>query len=529
MVFYRAKDEQGRVDAILSHTPTYLSVDWEERREAKTLGARWDSSNHLWVAGKGLAENPGLKKFVRHASDYLGASAGGKTLEDLRVAAEALGLDMSRFDDTPGKWHRVPLHGRSPRDKDGAYKIFENVDGTLGAVVKNLSSGENLTWSNRGAEHNQVPRHILKAEELNRPARIAAQEQVREEVQVERAREMLALYKTLPDLQGDEPYIARKGMANTHGLRRLDDGSIVVPMINGERIGHFADVPKGEYLGLVNLQVINPDGEKRYGKQCQKLGAYFPIGNPAERVSPDYVIIAEGLASAEAAYQLFAHSNRRILAVAAFDTANLIHVAATIREVYPAAKKILAVDNDLATAQKIGKNPGLVAATNVTVHYPDFRMVIPDAIDGKNTDWNDALLADRTRALVHFCDQVAGRASPAQTPSMAKEAASLGKPEPQAGKSEPQAGKSEPEVGQPLLSGIAGLCPRDVGKKCYEATQGDPRKLPQIKSELEKYGYHLDERRLNNVANHPVALMDAYCKAVTASRRRGVKEAMMDR
>ena len=465
----------------------YLAVSWDERHEAKALGAKWDKKNSCWYAlNKSLL--PPLQKFNRQPGDYQRAGSGD-SLEDLRAMAASMGLDVERFDTTPNVWHRVPVEGRRTTI-DGAYKIWRNADGVTGATVKNLVTGETRTWSDRGARRDPVPDIVQRAAQLNREEQIQAQDQVRAQLNIMRGQDALAAYKMLPDARGDEPYFARKHMTSSHGIKRLEDGTMVIPLINGERVGAWADTPKDRYLGLVSLQTIAPDGTKMLMKQAAKSGAYFPIGSPAARAVPTHIVLAEGIATAEAAHQILAGGDRRVLAVAAIDAGNLVHVASTLQQMFPAAKKIIAVDNDLGTEQKHGKNSGIVAARAVAAKHPEYTLAIPEPIDGKNTDWNDVLVQKgRSSARMAF-------------------GAALGivgkKPEPQ----------------HKLLPDINGLCPRDVGKAAFDAIGGDLNKLPQLQRELNDHGYNFDTRQLVGVPHHPTPMRDAFTKAIRPQPQR---------
>ena len=486
-LFRRAYDEQAMVAEVMETRRVYLAVSWDERHEAKALGAKWDKKNSCWYAlNKSLL--PPLQKFNRQPGDYQRAGSGD-SLEDLRAMAASMGLDVERFDTTPNVWHRVPVEGRRTTI-DGAYKIWRNADGVTGATVKNLVTGETRTWSDRGARRDPVPDIVQRAAQLNREEQIQAQDQVRAQLNIMRGQDALAAYKMLPDARGDEPYFARKHMTSSHGIKRLEDGTMVIPLINGERVGAWADTPKDRYLGLVSLQTIAPDGTKMLMKQAAKSGAYFPIGSPAARAVPTHIVLAEGIATAEAAHQILAGGDRRVLAVAAIDAGNLVHVASTLQHMFPAAKKIIAVDNDLGTEQKHGKNSGIVAARAVAAKHPEYTLAIPEPIDGKNTDWNDVLVQKgRSSARMAF-------------------GAALGivgkKPEPQ----------------HKLLPDINGLCPRDVGKAAFDAIGGDLNKLPQLQRELNDHGYNFDTRQLVSVPHHPTPMRDAFTKAIRPQPQR---------
>ena len=492
-VFAGHYEEGEIITEMMSHERLYLAVSLDERREAKMRGAKWDADNQCWYTDD-LKAHPELARYQKRPADFM-MSQGGKTLDDFREALHSLGMVTERWSETPNVWHRLPVEGRGPHDKAGAYIIYHNADGTIGAFARNQASGEELRWSDRSGKENRIPQEVQRSADLNSAISRRVNEVARDYVAHLRAEDALKAYKTLEDVRGDEPYFSRKQMAYTHGIKRLDDGSLVVPLINGQRVGEFADVPRSEkWFGMVSMQTIAPDGSKMLMKQAQKSGAYFPIGTEAARIMPTHLILAEGVATAEAAYQIMTKGARstRVLAVAGIDSGNLVHVADTLQQMYPEATKILAVDNDIATEQKIGKNPGRAAAAGVAEKYPEYRMVVPEAIDGKNTDWSDVLLSKGTNsALLDFFGQLG-----------------IGP--------EKKSGTLAHEVATTLLPpDLSRLCPREIGKLVFDVTQGDNNLLPQVRKELAAQGYRFDDRHLDGVLHVPVALKDAYAKAVS--------------
>lgn len=68
---------------------------------------------------------------------------------------------------------------------------------------------------------------------------------------------------------------------------------------------------------------------------------------------------------------------------------------------------------------------------------------------------------------------------------------------------------------QPLkLPDISRLCPRDIGKKVYEAINGDLSRLDAVKEALAEKGYRFDERHLKGVPEHPATMQEAFGRAI---------------
>lgn len=388
-VFYKESDEAALTEQLLAEKPIYLAVDYADREEAKSAGARWDAEKKSWYA----PPDTDLKALDRYLPKQQNIVTGnGKTVTDLVSQAAAIGVDLSAMKSTYGKWQRAPITGRGTQNQDGAYKLFNNPDGTIGAVVKNLVTDEKINWSNREAPEQSKENHnVITARLLNQEMHTAAGIEAREKIAAQRAIDAFVLYKKLDDVRGDEPYLCNKQTQNTHGLKRLGDGSIVVPLISHEKVGNLAD----KRAGITSLQVIKPDGDKRLMKGAQKVGSYFPVGSFQARKNPSHVFIAEGMATADAVSQVMRPIyGDKVLVLAAIDCKNLQAVAAKAREMYPAAEKFIAADNDGKTKSEIGKNPGLEAAHTVKEKYPEFAIVASYLHPEKNQDFSDCLLND---------------------------------------------------------------------------------------------------------------------------------------
>lgn len=173
------------------------------------------------------------------------------------------------------------------------------------------------------------------------------------------------------------PYLVRKRLP-PFGLRQVD---------------RFAFSPRGVLKaallvplrdasgGIVNLQGIAPDGEKRFPKGSRKSGCFALVmvsaGTPwrASDEPVERLAIGEGWASV-AAYCLL-HPTCK--GVAAIDAGNLPTVARLFRNRFPSAALVIAADNDatgLAAAREAAHSAG------ASIHAPD-----------RAKDWSDAYAA----------------------------------------------------------------------------------------------------------------------------------------
>ena len=480
--FYQRYDEAQMLDSIMADKPVYLAVPYEDRHAAKTLGAKWDKGNGSWYVPAGIDKTP-----LQHYLPKLAEVTGGKDIRDFVDAARSIGIQMDGFDSTSRNWQRLAIDGKHHRHKDGAVRLYDNTDGTIGGIARNLSTGAEITWSNRGAGKSSLGKEHKIALKLNAELRQQAMQEMRDTVAHLRGVDAIMLYQQLPPARGDEAYLKNKSMQHHSTLKRLEDGTVVMPILDAYR-DHEGQVR----MQIRSLQTISPEGEKKLMAQGEKSGGFFALpSTPFAYQNPERIIIAEGLATAENALQIAqAQQDKSTLAIVAVDCGNLVKVADKIAELYPHAEKIIAADNDRSTELKSGKNPGLEAARQVQAKHPDMPIFLPPAIDGKSTDWNDYLQKEGMQnAVKHFQAEESIQTQTAQPKTQ--------------------------HAQQHIELNIDGLCARDIGKAAYKAIDGDIRKLPELSKALAEKGYKLDEPALRAAAGHPITLQDAFTKAVS--------------
>jgi putative DNA primase/helicase len=233
---------------------------------------------------------------------------------------------------------------------------------------------------------------------------------------------------------GHSPYLARKGV-RAHGVRLTAGGAVLVPM-------HDA---AGE---LVNVQTIKPerpaDGapEKLFVKGGCKTGAFHVIGTPEAAA---WLLVAEGYATAASCFE----ATGRPVAVA-FDAGNLAHVVRVLRGRWPAVRLAVCGDDDRATAERTGRNPGREKAT-AAARLVRGVAVFPEPLPEGASDFNDLHRAaglDAVRERIESALAAADRAAAdpeaagpgrAKRPAKAPQAAGQGADSPAPPKAAPVA------------------------------------------------------------------------------------------
>ncbi|GHT96337.1 hypothetical protein FACS1894116_13300 [Betaproteobacteria bacterium] len=268
-----------------------------------------------------------------------------------------------------GKLHRCDAVGK-PGKQDAAYLL--HLDGIPAGGFENHRDARG--WDSWRAD---VGRALTPAEEAAHRERIEAARVAREADATRRrkdAREQANLTWAEAISCAGHAYLRNKGIAaHGHGARQHKN-SLVLPLRDAAGVLH-------------SLQMIGPDGQKRFLTGGRKRGCYFSIGKPA-----GVLCVAEGVATGASIFEATGYA-----VAVAFDAGNLLPVAQALREKLPDVQIVLCADDDHMTAG----NPGLTnareaaAAVGGAVAVPDFGADRPEGA----TDFNDLAQARGPEAV----------------------------------------------------------------------------------------------------------------------------------
>jgi antirestriction protein ArdC/phage/plasmid primase-like uncharacterized protein len=321
----------------------YLAVPYDERNEAKALGACWDAAKKAWYVGPEVDPAKIAKWELRHQPE--------PTLDPRAEFAAVLRSIGAIVDgDHPimnGEAQRVPAHD----DRRGERTIFyvAHLDGVANGYAENNRTKEVVRWKAGGQlSSEEAKAELLAQAEQKRYARRQAEQQ-RYEATSKRISE---------ELRGLD-YSSKT--TEYHKAKRID-ATLGAPVRNGDVL-----VPGYDSQGkLGTIQYIKPDGTKRFAKDSRKHGCFHVVGvrNSAAglqkiAVSP-VVVIAEGYATAVTIAE-----QQNLCAVAAFDSGNLLAVATALREQHKGKAIVIAGDDDHRLETNPGRTKALEAAAAV--------------------------------------------------------------------------------------------------------------------------------------------------------------------
>ena len=137
---------------------TYLAVPYDERHEAKAMGARWDAAKKAWYVGPAVEPEKIAKWEIRHqqAATLDPRAEFAEVLRSLGAVVEGEHPIMN------GERQRI----RAENDKRGEQTIFYfgHLDGVPNGYAENNRTKEVRRWKARGQHLSEEQRSELLAE-----------------------------------------------------------------------------------------------------------------------------------------------------------------------------------------------------------------------------------------------------------------------------------------------------------------------------------------------------------------------------
>lgn len=272
-------------------------------------------------------------------------------------AMAANGLVIKERIIADGKIHRYHVEGDRLGSKNAA--VILHLDGNPAGFYQHFKTGTVCTWRADGKRQRLSHADRLQIE-LERQQRQAETDKRHTEAAIK----AVNLWRNATPAI-NHPYLERKQI-QAHQLRINRAGALLVPIYDRDK-------------AMVNLQKINPDGEKRFLFGGKKRGCFSVIGSHA---TSNTILICEGWATGAS---LNEHTDH--LTIVALDAGNLKPVAEVWRQLRPDAELIIMGDNDESGT---GQESARLAALAVGGKY----LVPPTA----GHDWNDEINAKGGKA-----------------------------------------------------------------------------------------------------------------------------------
>jgi phage/plasmid primase-like uncharacterized protein/antirestriction protein ArdC len=314
----------------------YINVSYDDRNEAKAVGAKWDRNAKSWY----VAKDSDLNLVAKWDKPAPTPENGVSPLQEFGNFIRQQGLKLDGDPVMDGEWHRVQLEGQDgQKNKGGSYKGY--LDGKPNGLVQNFRDGDTTPakWVATGVEINANERAALKEQwEKRKHDRETELSEQREEA----AKKAFGVFANNSWARQDNcPYLKKKGI-KSYGVKQFEDGKVLIPArdIDGK---------------IHSIQFVT-ESEKTFLKGSRKEGCFHKI-DPNKSLGDGPIIVAEGYATGASIHEA---TGRPV--IIAFDSNNLVPVTAALRGRHPKAEIVIAADDDHKLEAKGLENAGLKKA-----------------------------------------------------------------------------------------------------------------------------------------------------------------------
>ncbi|MDE7315828.1 MAG: ssDNA-binding domain-containing protein [Mucispirillum sp.] len=342
-----------------------LAVPYDEKDQAKALGAEWDKDGKFWYC-----RNEEKDKFFKWDIK----NVENKVQYDMPLNIEEEFLDRIKsagvLENTviaDGQKHRISVDGDKGNEQSGFYVLHS--DGVANGYFMNNRTGEEIRWSSK--EHSMTAEEKAEMKALYQDKKAEREQQ--DKILTEKAEKAIYAKFMNKETVSEHTYLSNKMIEPTKNIYAGQDSTITIPLFNIDG-------------RLKSAQYIDENGEKRFAKNTNKVGVFHIVdGSVSDLKSASSIIIAEGYATAASINE--AVNNKDVKVIAAMSANNLEHTIKAITNKYPDMNIIIAADNDLKN--QVG-NIGLNAANAVQNKYKNITVTVPK-INGKEVagDFND--------------------------------------------------------------------------------------------------------------------------------------------
>jgi len=354
------REQENAPEQEASKDRTYLAVPYEEKDEAKALGAKWDRKAKSWYTQD--AGNADLMKWK--AESPPAPETANDPIKEFAQALKDHGIVIKGYPVMNGKWQRASLEGE-PRKQNASYRAF--LDGLPNAQIKNFKTDELHKWVSAGQPLTEKERAALQAQAAETRA---ARAQELAQAQNAAAKKAFGVWKNAPAWadKSNSGYLERKDVKG-YGVKIDKEGCLIIPARDVD--GH-----------IHTLQTIGED-TKHFLKNGRKGGMMHVIDPNKEIAEAGRIIIAEGYATVATLHEATGNP-----VVAAFDSGNLKAVAVALKSKYPEAEMVIAIDNDHQLERNVGRAKAWDAARAVEGKVLEPPLSKEERLKGL-TDWND--------------------------------------------------------------------------------------------------------------------------------------------
>lgn len=372
----------------------YLCVPYEERQEAKNLGAIWDAKEKKFFApyyldqnlfSKWNKENTQTTQKQKSYNAYQNIDTN-KALAQFKNALQSQGFIV----DTPimnGKIQRCKVEGDRGNEKSGAYLGY--LDEYPAGFIQNHKTGYKTNWKfELSKDYTNDTNNISPQKYSNKDQKAKQKELEILNLQMKTALRLEKEWNESKPTSNSHSYLKIKKLNSAYDLRVDKFNNLLIPL---------KDV-KGK---LWSLQRINENSSKIIGViktreekernmeySARKKGCFYtqiPLDKQNE------FLICEGFATAMTLQEIL--NQPTIMAV---DAGNLENVIISLKQEFPTKKITIFADNDQSKELENKENVGLKYANIIKEKFQEIDIIFPkfneEDLKAKMSDFNDLYL-----------------------------------------------------------------------------------------------------------------------------------------
>ncbi|RAX56588.1 hypothetical protein CCZ01_09060 [Helicobacter monodelphidis] len=366
----------------------YLHVPFEEKNQAKALGALWDKDKKLWYIPAWKEEN-GFSQWLLPQTQQNYNFESIK--EEFKAALIQSGLIIDDMPIMDGKIHRVAVIGDKGRQTSGAYAGF--MDHRPAGWFQNYKTGEKKNWVTQQYynQNDQDKNQRIQIENaiIDNKKKVNQKIQDLEEQYKSTANRINLEFENARWANTNHPYLTKKGLDKNYYLKQDKHGNLLIPLRDVD--GHLWAVQRIFENGDKMIGVLRTTEEKEKDLRfpAKKLGSFFAVGCKFETIPTlKKLIIAEGFATAATLNEALKQP-----VIMAVDAGNMSHVVENLIKKYPDKEIIIAADNDIKRVRNGEKNVGIEAALEIQEKFNNIKIIKPvftqNEIDEGYSDFND--------------------------------------------------------------------------------------------------------------------------------------------
>lgn len=386
----------------------YLFVPYNERQEAKDLGAIWDFKEKKFFVPyyleqslfeKWSEERQNTKPQIQKTRSYQNIDTN-EALFQFKTSLQNQGFII----DTPimnGKIQRCKVEGDRGNEKSGAY--LGHLDEYPAGFIQNHKTGFKMNWkfellkdkNNIGSNYTHHSNTNLKRDDLNVSQGSSnsfnanyKEKQEQKELELLNLQRKTALrlekeYKESQKASLSHKYLLAKGLKQDYNLRVDRFNNLLIPLQDSK--GKFWSLQRISESGGKIIGVIKSKEEKDIEYSARKKACFY-TQVPLKEHKQFY--LCEGFATAMSLQELLKKP-----VIMGVDAGNLKAVIKDLRQDYPNTKITLFADNDLKASLNGKINVGLESAKAIKEEFKDIQIIIPEflkeeALQGMS-DFND--------------------------------------------------------------------------------------------------------------------------------------------